>query len=114
LNNTTLLFGFYLISIIYIAVDIFIVLKKDALDKDLIFCLFATYILNISMSLFYFYFYNLLYSLLNSLFLMVMSFLLLLDLKRVLKKTPLLTLPYFLFTICLFGNIVNQFLCLAH
>jgi len=87
LNNTTLLFGFYLISIIYIAVDIFIVLKKDALDKDLIFCLFATYILNISMSLFYFYFYNLLYSLLNSLFLMVMSFLLLLDLKRVLKDS---------------------------
>lgn len=113
MNNYTLLFVFYLISIFYIAIDIFIILKKDALDKDLIFCLFATYILNISMSLFYFYFNNLLYSLLNSLFLMIISFILILDIKRVLKKTPMLSLPYFLFTIILFSNIVNQFLTLA-
>lgn len=114
MNNTTLLFVFYLISIIYISIDIFIILLKDKLNKDLIFALFATYILNISMALFYFYFNNLTYSLLNSLFLMIVSFLLLLEIKSIFKKTPLLSIPYFLFTIFLFSNIVNQFLSVTH
>ena len=113
MNSTTLLFIFYLVSVIYISIDIFIILKKDILDKDLFFSLFASYILNLSISIFYFYYNNLAYSLLNSLFLMIISFLLLLDLKRVLKKTPILSIPYFLFTIILFSNIVNQFLLLS-
>ena len=113
-NNITLLFIFYITSIIYIAIDIFLVVRKDLIDKDLLFCMFSTYIFNLSLNLFYFYFNNLTYSLLNSLFLMVTSFLLILDLKRVLKKTPLLSLPYFLFTIVIFSYIVNQFLILAH
>lgn len=114
MNNNTLLFIFYVVSIVYISVDIFIVLLKDKLNKDLIFTLFATYILNISMTLFYFYFNNLVYSLINSLFLMVISFLLILELKRIFNKTPLLSLPYFVFTIFLFSNIVNQFLSVSH
>ncbi len=114
MNNVTLLFIFYLFSVIYVCIDVFIILKKDALDKDLLFCLFSAYILNLSMTLFYFYFNNLVYSLINGLFLMAISFVLLLDLKRVLKKTPILYLPYFLFTITLFSNIVNQFLSQAH
>lgn len=114
MNNTTLLFYFYLISIIYITLDIFIIILKDKLNKDLIYMLFTTYILNISMSLFYFYFNNLIYSLFNSLFLMISSFILLLELKRTFKKIPILTIPYFLFTIFLFSNIVNQFLSLTH
>lgn len=114
MNNITLLFIFYLTSLIYISIDIFIILKNNLLDKDLFYCLVSTYILNISMTLYFFYFNNLTFSLLNSLILMIMSFILLLDLKRVLKRTPLLSLPYFLFTIMLFSNIVTQFLALAH
>ena len=114
MNNNTLLFIFYIVSVIYIAIDVYIVIKKNLLNNDLIYWLITTYILNISMSLFYFYFNNLIYSLFNSLFLMVISFFLILDLKRVLKRTPILSLPYFLFTIMLFSNIVNQFLYLNH
>lgn len=110
MNNHTLLFLFYIISVSFICVDIFITLKKNLFDKDLIFYLFTTYILNIAVSLFYFYFNNLNSSLIFSLFLMVISFVLLLEIKRVLKKTPILSIPYFLFTIFLFSNIVNQFL----
>jgi len=114
MNNITLLFIFYIISILYIFIDIFIILSKDKLDRDLIFTLFATYILNISMCLFFFYFNNLIYSLFNSLFLMVISFLLLLEMKKIFRKIPILSIPYFFFTICLFSNIVNQFLSVTH
>lgn len=114
MNNTTLLFVSYIVSILYISIDIFIILKKDLLNRDLLFTLFATYILNISMSLFYFYFNNLTYSLINSLFLMTLSFMLLLELKRTLKRYPILSFPYFLFTIFLFSNIVNNFILLSH
>jgi len=114
MSNITFLFVFYLISITYISIDIFIILLKDKLNKDLIYTLFTTYILNISMSLFFFYFNNLTYSLLNSLFLMVISFFLLVELRKIFKKLPILSIPYFLFTIFLFSNIVNQFLSVTH
>lgn len=114
MNNTTLLFIFYLISIIFISIDIFLLIFKNKLNKDLIYVLFTTYILNISMCLFFFYFNNLVYSLFNSLILMVTSFLLIIDLKRTFNKTPILSIPYFIFTIFLFSNIVNQFLSVTH
>lgn len=114
MTNYTLLFIFYLISISFICVELFIILKKNLLNKDLLFYLFTTYILNIAVSLFYFYFNNLNSSLVFSLFLMVISFVLLLEIKRVLKKTPVLSIPYFLFTIFLFSNIVNQYLGPIH
>ena len=112
MTNTTLLFWFYLISTLYISIDIFIILLKNKLNKDLLFNLFTIYILNIALSLFYFYFNNLIYSLFISLILMVFSFILIIDLKELFKHTPILSIPYFLFTIFMFSNIVNQFLVL--
>ena len=83
-------------------------------DDNIIFLLLCIIILNTTFILFWKYFNNLSISLITSLLLMVITYILVLELRIYYKKNIKYALPYFILCIYNFAKIIDLFLDLAH
>lgn len=102
------------IFLLLLSISLLKLLKSHNFNKNIIFYLLSSAILNISLVLFWYYFQNLAVCLILSLMLMALTFSFLLEVKFQYKHSIKLCLPYFILTIYNFAYIINQFLCLAH
>lgn len=101
-----LFFLVYIAVVIYISIPIGKIIWNERLDNDLLFLLFTNYILIFLLSIIFNYQYNLFYSILISLFLMIASFLLVRKIRDIFNRYQILSLPYFCFTVFVFSNIL--------
>ena len=101
-----LLFIFYIAVILYITIPICKIVWYDLLDNNLTFLLCLNYILIFLLSIIFSYNSHLLLSILISLTLMVASFLLIRKIRDCFGHFQLLSLPYFVFTVFTFSNIL--------
>ena len=97
---------FYFAVILYILIPICKIIWNDLLDKDLTYYLCCNYLLLFSLNLIFDYHYNLIYSILLSFTLMIFSFLLIRKIKSIYKHYQILSIPYLIFTIYTFSNIL--------
>ena len=104
----------YFLFLILMTICISKVTLHSNCSNNTIFYLLSIIILNCSLVIFWYYFYNLAVCLIFSLILIVMTFAFLLELKIEYEQSIKLCLPYFILTIYVFAYIINQFLCLAH
>jgi len=101
-----LFFLIYIAVILYITIPICKIVWKDMLDNDLTFLLCCNYILLFVLSVVFNYQTNLIYSILLSLTLMIVAFLLIRKIKSLFGHYQLLSLPYFFFCVFVFSNIL--------
>jgi len=101
-----LFFVFYIAVILYITIPICKIVWDDKLDNDLIFLLCSNYILIFLLSIIFNYQTNLIYSILLSLTLMISAFILIRKIKSIFGHYQLLSIPYFIFTVFVFSNIL--------
>ncbi len=101
-----LFFIFYIAVILYITIPICKIVWYDLLDNNLTFLLCLNYILIFLLSIIFSYNSHLLLSILISLTLMVASFLLIRKIRDCFGHFQLLSLPYFVFTVFTFSNIL--------
>lgn len=97
---------FYISSIIYITIPIIKIIIKDKLDNTSIFLLISNYILLFSIVVYYNYFNNYIYSFILSILLMIMSYLLIRDIKSKLNYYQVLSIPYLILTIYIFSYLL--------
>lgn len=98
-------FLFYMASIIYILIPICKIIWRDKLDNDLTYLLCCNYILLFSLSIIN-YQTNLIYSILLSFTLMIFAFLLVRKIKSIFNHYQVLSLPYFIFIVFTFSNLL--------
>ncbi len=101
-----LYFLIYIAVILYITIPICKTVWYDLIDNDLTFLLCTNYILLFLLSVIFNFQTNLLYSILISLTLMIMAFLLIRKLKALFGHYQLLSLPYFVFIVFTFSSIL--------
>ena len=101
-----LFFIIYIAVILYITIPICKIVWFDKLDNDLTFLLCLNYILIFLLSIIFNYQIHLIYSILTSLCLMIAAFFLIRKIKNIFGHYQLLSLPYFIFTIFTFSNIL--------
>lgn len=101
-----LFFLIYIAVILYITIPICKIVWIDKLDNDLTFLLCTNYILIFLLSIIFNYQINLVYSILISLSLMILAFLLIRKIRDIFGTYQLLSLPYFCFTVFVFSNIL--------
>ncbi len=101
-----LFFLIYIAVILYITIPICKIIWEDLLDNDLTFLLCSNYILIFLLSIIFSYKDNLIYSILISLTLVIASFLLIRKIKYILGHYQILSLPYFVFIVFVFSNIL--------
>lgn len=101
-----LFFIVYIAVILYITIPICKIVWNDLLDKDLTFLLCVNYLLIFLLSIIFNYQTNLLYSILLSLTLMIAAFLLVIKIKSIFGHYQVLSIPYFLFIVFVFSNIL--------
>ena len=104
---------FLTISLILFTKNIIDVLKIKC-DNNIFFYILSIIILSTSLYIFWIYYYNLIFSLIISLLLMIFTFLFILELKNNYNQNPKYILPYFIITIYMFSKIIDSFLLLAH
>ncbi len=98
-------FIFYIFSVISIIIPICKIIWYEKDDNDFKFLLLSNYILLFALS-FTFDYKDMIFSLLLSTSLIVLSFLLIRKIKTIFSFYPLLSIPYFIFTIYTFSNIL--------
>lgn len=96
----------YIAVIIYITIPIIKIIWQDLLDNDMVFLLCTNYILIIMLSILFTSF-PLIYSILGSMTLMIMAFLLIRKIKLVMGFYQALSIPYFIFTVYTFSHILT-------
>ncbi|MBQ7031661.1 MAG: hypothetical protein IJY87_04835 [Bacilli bacterium] len=101
-----LFFAFYIAVILYITIPICKIIWNDLLDRDLTFLLLSNYILIFLLSIIFNYQTNLIYSILLSLTLMISAFCLIRKIKDIYGHYQLLSIPYFIFSVFVFSNIL--------
>ncbi len=101
-----LYFLIYIAVILYITIPICKIVWYDLLDNDLIFLLCTNYILLFLLSIIFNFQTQLIYSILVSLTLVIAAFLLLRKIKSILGHYQLLSIPYFIFIVFTFSNIL--------
>ena len=101
-----LFFIIYIAVILYITIPICKIVWFDLLDNDLTFLLCANYILIFLLTLIFNYRSYLVYTILVSLTLTIMSFLLVRKIRSIMGCYQLLSIPYFIFTVFVFSNIL--------
>ena len=101
-----LFFLIYIAVILYITIPICKIVWMENLDNDLTFLLCTNYILIFLLSIIFNYQNNLVYSILISLSLMILAFLLIRKIRDIFGHYQLLSLPYFCFTVFVFSNIL--------
>lgn len=104
-----LFFIIYIAVIIYITIPICKIIWYDLLDNDLIILLCSNYLLIFLLSIIFDYHNNLIYSILICLTLLILAFLLIRKIKSIFGKYQLLSIPYFIFIIYIFSNILMFF-----
>jgi len=100
-----LFFLVYIAVVLYILIPICKIIWEDKLDNDLLFLLCSNYILIFLLSIIFSY-YNLFYSILISLILVIMAFLLIRKIKSIYGHYQILSIPYFCFSVYVFSNIL--------
>jgi len=103
-----LYFLIYIAVIIYITIPLIKIIWNDLLDNDLIFLLCTNYILLLLLSIM-FSTYSLIYSILISFTLMLLSFLLIRKIKSILGHYQILSIPYFIFIVFTFSSLISLF-----
>ena len=101
-----LFFAFYIASILYLTIPICKIIMLDLLDNDLTFLLSCNYILLFILSIIFNYQNSLIYSILLSFTLVILSFLLIRKIKKIFGHYQILSLPYFCFCVFIFSNIL--------
>lgn len=101
-----LYFIMYIAVIVYITIPICKIIWNDLLDNDLTFLLCLNYILILLLS-FIFSSFNIIYSILTSLTLIIASFMLIRKIKSTFGCYQLLSLPYFVFCTYTFSYILT-------
>ncbi len=89
---------------ILIALSFYILIKKNLINRSILFYYLLNYILNQSFSLFFFYLNNLALTLYTTILLLVSTIFLLISIKKVNKCSFYLLIPYLLWNI--FGTIL--------
>lgn len=102
-----LFFLIYIAVILYITVPICKIVWNDKLDNDLTFLLCCNYILIFLLSVLASYTNYLIYSILVSLTLVIAAFLLVRKIKYIYGYYQLLSIPYFIFWVFVFSNILT-------
>lgn len=101
-----LFFIIYVACVIYITIPICKIIWNELFDNDLLFLSLANYILIFLLSIIYNSTYHLFYSILVSLVLMILSFLLIRKIKSIYNRYQILSIPYFIFCVYVFSNIL--------
>lgn len=101
-----LLFLIYVACVSYITIPICKIIWIDKLDNDLLFLILSNYILIFLLSIIFNSSYHLFYSILVSLILMIVSFLLIRKIKSIYNRYQILSIPYFIFCVYIFSNIL--------
>lgn len=101
-----LLFLIYVACISYITIPICKIIWIDKLDNDLLFLLLANYILIFLLSIIINSTNPIIYSILVSLILVIISFLLIRKIKSIFNHYQILSIPYFIFCVYIFSNIL--------
>ncbi len=101
-----LFFIIYIAVILYITIPICEIVWNDKIDNDLTFLLCCNYIFLFLLSIIFDYGHNLIYSILTSLTLVILAFLLIRKIKSIYGRYQLLSLPYFGFCVFVFSNIL--------
>ena len=101
-----LFYSIYIFFIIFISINILQTIYQNKMNNNTLFLILVNYILNIVTIIFFFYFYQLPFSLVCSFFLMVFAFLLIRDFKVLFNRYLLYSLPYFTLTIYSFSFIL--------
>ena len=102
-----LFFLIYIAVILYITIPICKIVWNDKLDNDLTFLLCCNYILIFLLSVLASYTNYLIYSILVSLTLVIAAFLLVRKIKHIYGYYQLLSIPYFIFWVFVFSNILT-------
>jgi hypothetical protein len=81
-------------------------LKKNLISNDLLFFIFASTILSLTLLVFYFYFQDYFISFISSCMLMINNFLLIREIKHIIKHYDFMSLPYFAISIYIFSYLL--------
>lgn len=101
-----LFFLIYIACVSYITIPICKIIWFDKLDNDLLFLLLSNYILIFLLSIIFNSNNPLFYSILVSLFLMILAFFLIRKIKSIYNRYQILSIPYFIFCVYVFSNIL--------
>lgn len=103
----------FIISLLLFSINIFKAILKSN-NNNLVFYILSIITLSTSLIILLFYYNNLLFSLILSFLLMIVTFLFILEIRNTYRYQALSSLPFFIVTIYLFAKVINLFLCLAH
>lgn len=101
-----LFFMIYIACVVYITIPICKIIWYDKLDNNLTFLLSTNYIFIFLLSIIFSYHSNIIYSILISLTLMILSFLLIRKIKNIFGCYQLLSIPYFILSVYVFSSIL--------
>jgi len=101
-----LIFLIYIACVCYITIPICKIVWEEKLDNDLLFLLCSNYILIFLLSIIFNSTSPLFYSIMISLILMILAFLLIRKIKTIYNRYQILSLPYFCFCVYTFSNIL--------
>ena len=101
-----ILFLIYIACVCYITIPVCKIIWEEKLDNDLLFLLSSNYIFIFLLSIIFNSSYHLFYSILISLILMILSFLLIRKIKNIYNYYQILSIPYFCFCVYTFSNIL--------
>jgi len=97
----------YIFSILFLCLSIYLIIKENKMNPDLLFLIFVNYLLNILTALYYGFYSNMLLTIISSFFLCFFASLLLFNIYKIMNKLLFFSLPYlFLFYLVFFYTII--------
>lgn len=109
INNLILIIAFLVTNVLLLG-NILKIIKLNLLNNDLLFIYLTNLILLSTVLIFYFIFSKIMISFYLSLFLMIFSYLLVYNIKNILKKDYFYCIPYFIICVINFAQILIIYL----
>ena len=97
---------FLIISISLLFLTLINLLKNNLISNDLLFFIFVSIILSISLLIFYFYFQDYFIGFITSSMMLINNFLLIREIKSIIKHYDIFTLPFWFLTVYIFAYLL--------